>query len=211
MRTLILISLLTACSTTLPGTDDPGGKQEPGMALVCDSNSWPVSEDETLLLGFTPAEAMAAIEGTSVQDAELDDGGRPEISITIMQMDGPLTYVDRFDPYTGEDSPDCADALSVPVDLILVTGDGSFEFDVSTRLTVNALDTFSISMDLEIEDNRGSFAVEDDGSETPSFRLEHRVLDEEKSGELAVVSEGSDGAAVWISSTTVMTWSALDE
>ncbi len=211
MRTLIFIPLLSACSTILPGIFDPDDGKEPGLALVCDSKSWTVTEDEGLILGFTPAEAMAAIEGTTVQEAELDDGGRPELSLTIMQADGLLTYIDRFDPYTGGDSPDCADSVSVPVDLILTTADGGFDFDVSTWLTVNALDIFSISTDLEVENNLGSFAVEDEGSESPTFRIGHRVSGDVGSGQLAVVTKGTDGETGWVSSTTVMTWSERDE
>jgi hypothetical protein len=216
MRTLILLPLLMACSSSDPGDKDPEDSALPGIGYTCDSSTWSVESDEVLPMGFSADDAMAAIEGTTAIDAEIEGEGLTVLSITIMVADGALSFTDQSDYYTGdtaEGSHDCPDFLSVPVTVLLSTDDGSFDFDVDLVLRVEALDAFSVRGDIALEANAGTLAVEAPGPEITEqyFTLEHAVRAGAASGQLGLFEQGSNGETSWAGTETIMTWSPIDE
>jgi len=212
MRPLILLPLLMACSSD-PGAKDTGQYNEPAIGYICDSSTVAVEPDEALPMGFSADDVMAAIEGTTVLEAEIEGEGPTELSITIMAADGALSFTEQVSYYTGEDSPDCPDFLSAPVTVLLSTDDGSFDVDVELVLRVEAIDAFSVRGDIALEANAGALAIKAPGPETTEqyFTLEHAVMAGAASGQLGLFEQGSSDEVAWAGTETIMTWSPIDE
>ena len=210
MRVSILFPFLAACSSVVP---PKYGDTEPGDIHVCDSDSFSITESETTRLGFSVAEAMAEIEGTTVVDALFEDGASSTLSLTLVQVDGPLTFTDRYDHETGGDSAACVDFVSVPVSMLLSTDDGSFDFDMRMELSITAVDAYALSGEFDLADNAGSYEVDLDGADMDEsyFIFEYDVDGPEVLGSLDLLSHGSDGQIAWAYRDTVVEWGGLPE
>ncbi len=207
---LPLLPLLAACEET-SCEFDCDGPNEPALALVCDSTPRTVSEDEALSLGFSVAEAMAMIEATTVHEAEMESGGTTEVSLTLTQANGPVIFIDQYNPYTGEESPDCPDYVSVPVDALVSSLDGGFDLDIEASLRVMAMDAFTLEVDVDLGENEGSFGVEEVAGEESSLRIEHQEVSGVSGGEISVITEGSGSDVAWVSRDLVMSWDSSKE
>ena len=191
MRFVPFLILAAACENS--GGSDPHqhggqGATEP-MILECDVTTWAVERDEVLPGGFTAAEAVAAIEGTAVMMAEDEAGEDVEIHMSVLESAGELTYTERFYEGDAEDFGGCEDTVDIPVTLLFASTDGGFEFEVEMNLSVESLDTWTVSGEMLMDANEGTHEVEvASGMTASNFLFEHYGVAGQEFGELAALS-----------------------
>jgi len=210
LTTLTLLAALAGCSDSTSKSTDTGpdlsGNQEPDIMEVCDSEQTSFARDQGLPLGFTAADLMAGLVGTTGLTGHYPEGTTTDVDVTILDGEGPVVFTERF--VTGTDTKDfvCFDVVTVPITLVVTSSDEAFNFDLSASLNAAATDSFTVTAEAQVSDNRGSHSIEVEENETATYRILQMVSAEDVQGSIEERIEGVSGDVAFAGQGTLISW-----
>jgi len=167
---------------------------------ACSPIETAVTADDTTPLGFMVAEAIEWVTNTWMGTMAHSDGSTTMGVVQTEWTGGPIVMVTHDAPASGIEIF-CMDHLRIGVPLTLSTQDGSFNFTLVADAKVSATEEWTTSVEAAADENLGSHDL--DGG---TYMVSKVASGEEESGDVAVITEGSDGDAVWISQDVVLSW-----
>jgi hypothetical protein len=209
--TLSILVALVGCGDSTnkdgdTGSNNPGGDTEPGLALACDVSETDFGREDALPLGTSAAELMAGIAGTTASDAFYLDGTETQVTVSIIEGDGPVVFVEQSVTGTSDKDATCFDYVRVPISIVITTADGALDFDLEAQLSVESSDVFLVNVDPTLEDNAGSHTLSVGPTETGSYRIEQQANGDDVRGKVYSVIEGTDGDVAYIGQDELITW-----
>lgn len=201
-----------------------GGSSSLDQGPTCADTTSVIAPTDVPALGFSAADALAALAGPFSSTLSWTVGGtETALTVQVAWEDGEVRYLDSEleagDSGAGFDGETtCADRFEIDVWLGFITEDGVFNENLPTPLVVTAVDAATFTQDLNDSPMMGTFEVWDYAEagveyETLSAELSGLVSPTAGSGQLTLKGSGwedpsctTGGCNAWESQGTAATW-----